>query len=235
MHFFKHYHRFVKIFVGSLDFSITDLTLNLLFPSIVMLFLYFFLLHIEYYPATIQNFCEMIYEGAYSFIEEQVGPKAKGCEHVLMALMFFIILLNLSNLFPWSYGATSQFGVNISLAFIVFCVVFFFGIKKYGIHVWKHFVLDIPLAMKPFLFVLELFSFCIRPLTLAVRLSMNVLVGHLILQILSEMSLGVPGLKILTLAFSIGFCIFEMLVSFLQAYIFIILSCVYIAEMSDGH
>ncbi|WP_342261794.1 F0F1 ATP synthase subunit A [Alphaproteobacteria bacterium endosymbiont of Tiliacea citrago] len=234
MDFLKEYHRFVEIYFAGLDFSISNLTLNLLYPSF-FIFIFYLFLNVGYYPQGVQNFYEMIYENLYSFILGQVGKKAERCIPCLMSLAVFIVLLNLSNLFPWNYAATSQFMVNFSLAIIVFFMVFFMGFKHYGIHIWKHFVVDVPLFMQPFLFILELLSFSIRPLTLAVRLSVNVIVGHLILHILGKMSLGFSGDKLITLVFSIGFSIFEVLVSFLQAYIFIMLACIYIAEMSLGH
>lgn len=235
MEFLKEYYRFIEIFIGGLDCSISDLTINLLYPSIVLIILSIFLRNPKYYPENVQNFSEMIYEGAYSFLFSQVGHKGEKYISCLMALMFYIILLNISNLFPWNYGATSQLVVDFSLAMIVFFLVVSMGFKTYGIHIWKHFIMDVPLFMKPILFLLELFSFLIRPLTLAIRLSVNVLVGHLILHIISSLSLGFSGDIILTLAFSIIFSIFEILVSFLQAYIFVMLACIYVAEMTHGH
>lgn len=234
MNFFKEYHRFVNIVIGGFDCSISDLALHLLFPSLLMIILYFFL-HIQYYPEGFQNFCELCYETLYSFILGQVGYKAEECVHWLMSLMVFIIFLNVSNLFPWSYGATSQFMVNFTLAIIVFLLVITMGFRRYGLNILKHFIMDVPTFMKPFLFVLEILSFLIRPLTLAARLCINVLVGHLILHTLSAMSFGFTGSKVISLVFCVGFSIMELFVSFLQAYIFVMLSCMYIAEISSGH
>lgn len=231
----KLHKKLVEITIAGFDCSISDLTINLMIPTLLVFILYAFFLNIEYYPNDFQNFCEMLYESCYDFLLSQVGKKAEWSVHYLMALMFFIISLNLSNLIPWNFGATSQFMVNFSLALIVFIFVFLMGFKHYGFNVLKHFVLDVPLFMKPFLFFLEIISFSLRPFILAARLTINVVVGHMILHLIGNIHLSFPGWRILPLVFSVAFSIFEILVSFLQAYIFIILACIYIAEMSNGH
>ena len=149
----------------------------------------------------------------------------------------FVAMCNILGMTPYSFTATSQIVVTLSLALIAFATITIFAIYRNGIvGFFKMFLPSgVPLFMSPLIFAIEFFSFLIRPITLSVRLFANMVAGHVLLKVIAGfiISLGLAG--IFPLLFAIIMTGFELFVAILQAYIFAVLVAAYLAEVTKAH
>ena len=157
---------------------------------------------------------------------------------LIFSIFTFVLFCNLLGLTPYSFTSTSQIIVTITLALICFFTVTIFAIVRNGFGGFLHMFLPsgVPLWMAPAIFVIELFSFLIRPVTLSVRLFANMVAGHVLLKVVAGfiISLGIV-FGILPFLFSVIMTGFELFVAVLQAYIFAILVCAYIGQATQEH
>jgi F-type H+-transporting ATPase subunit a len=148
------------------------------------------------------------------------------------------LLGNLLGITPYSFTSTSQIAVTLTLALISFLTVVIFAIARNGFFGFLHMFLPsgVPFWMAPIIFAIELFSFCIRPVTLSVRLFANMVAGHVLLKVVAGfiISLGII-FGTLPFLFSIIMTGFELFVAVLQAYIFSILVCAYLGDVTKEH
>ena len=156
----------------------------------------------------------------------------------------FILLCNLVGLVPYSFTVTSHIIVTASLALLVFFTVIIVGIKEHGLHFFKLFVPSgVPIYILPLVVAIEIISFLSRPLSHSVRLFANMLAGHITLNVfggfvvmLLGASAAVKAVAILPFAMTIGLDALELLVAFLQAYVFTMLTCMYLNDaLHPGH
>jgi len=190
----------------------------------------------SYYPRSLQNFVEMVYEACYNIFYEYLGKHGAKYIPFLFSLILFIFLLNVGSLIPGLFACTSQLSLTLTLSFMVFLLVIGIGFWEHGNGFWKMFIPpDLPFILKPFLFVLEMFSFLIRPFSLALRLAINMIAGHVMLHIIASFGAGILAIKLGAIAISAILSIFELVVAALQAYVFALLSCIYIADIMHGH
>jgi F-type H+-transporting ATPase subunit a len=198
-------------------------------------------------PKGIQNLAET----AYLFVRNQIsidviGPR-DGLRYApyLAAVFFFIFFLNLLEIIPGiNFPVTSRMAIPALLAVLTYLVFNFVGIRHHGLSYFKDtlFPPGVPLAIKPLLAIIELFSvFVIRPLTLAIRLLANMMAGHVLLTIFFLFSADFVALDItlplgiVTAIVASGLIVFELLVITIQAYIFTMLTAFYISEALHGH
>ncbi len=231
-------HRILfPIFFHGIDLSISDYSMSIvLLPFAVLTLMYFGVRKSLYYPRFLQNMVEFVYEKFYQIFYGYLGEK--GCKYIpfLFSIMAFIFILNLGNLIPGVFACTSQLSVTLTLGFVVFVLVNVVGLMVYKSRFWLFFIPHgVPTILKPFLFVLELFSFCIRPLSLALRLAINMIAGHVLLGVVASFSPSFSAISFVSIAISAGLSIFEICVAGLQAYVFAVLSCIYIADILNGH
>ena len=194
-------------------------------------------------PTRWQSFVEMIYEFIANLIEEQVGVKGKKYFPLIFTLFTFILFSNLIGMIPYSFTTTSHLLVTFSLSVSIFVAVTLLGFQIHGIHFFS-FLLPpgAPLALAPFLVVIEVVSYSFRAISLGVRLFANMMAGHTLVKILSGfawtmMSVGgimtilsmIPFLVVFALTF------LEVGVACLQAYVFTILSCIYLNDSIHLH
>lgn len=237
MDLFLTKHKIIVPFIYKhLDFSISDFSLTVvLVPFFTLLIMYLGARKLAYYPRSLQNIVEMIYEGCYNIFYGYLGKHGQKYIPFLFSLIVFIFLLNVGNLIPGLFGCTSQLALTLTLAIMVFFVVVFIGFWEHGMKFWSMFIPpDLPLVLKPFLFTIEMFSFLIRPMSLALRLAINMIAGHVMLSIIASFGSG-WSIKVIAIAISSILSIFELIVAGLQAYVFALLSCIYIADMMNGH
>ncbi|MEC7575837.1 MAG: F0F1 ATP synthase subunit A, partial [Pseudomonadota bacterium] len=141
-------------------------------------------------------------------------------------------------LIPYSFTYTSHIAVTAALAVMVFLMVIVIGIFKHGMHFFSLFLPPgVPLWLMPLVIPIEILSFCIRPVTLSVRLFANMIAGHILLKVIAGFSVGMISmgaagyaLGILPMLFNVILIGFEFLIAFLQAYVFAILSCIYLKD-----
>jgi F-type H+-transporting ATPase subunit a len=236
--FLSEHTKLIPIHIFGYDFSISDFALSIVgAPLLISVISYLIVRNLAYYPGKIQSFLEIAYETLHDAIAENLSSKGEKYINFLMSMMIFILFLNLANLIPGFFSCTSQFAVTFSLSGMVFILLLFVGIREYKFGIWRLFLPEgLPMFLKPLMFLLELLTFLIRPIALALRLTINVLAGHTMLNVISSFAnnTNIFGQLFITL-FSAVLCMFEIGVAVLQAYIFVVLSSIYISEILDSH
>jgi len=188
-------------------------------------------------PGRMQSVAELSYEFVASMIRDTVGNEGQKYFPFIFSLFMFVLVCNMLGMVPYSFTVTSHIAVTIALALVVFIGVTIIGFIKHGIGFLKFFVPSgIPAALVPLLVVIEVISYLTRPLSLSVRLFANMMAGHTMLKVFASF---VIGLGILggwaPLAFMVAFTGLEILVAFLQAYVFAILTCIYLNDALHMH
>lgn len=195
-------------------------------------------------PGRWQMLTETLYQTISNMVDSVSGPKARPYFPFIFSLFIFILFGNLLGLIPGAFTFTSHLIVTFALSALVFLVVTITGFARHGTHFLTLFVpAGTPLALMPIMFVIELFSFFIRPFSLAIRLFANMLAGHILLKVFAGLAImlvaalgatgyGVAVLPVMMNIFVVGF---EFFVAGLQAYIFAILASVYLRDALELH
>jgi F-type H+-transporting ATPase subunit a len=195
-------------------------------------------------PGRMQSFAEMSYEFVADTIKNTAGTEGMKFFPFVFTIFMFVLFLNLIGLVPYTFSVTSQIVITASLAFMVFFIVVIYGFWKNGLHFLKLFVPSgIPIYILPLVTFIEVLSFLSRPISHSVRLFANMLAGHITLQVFGGfvVMLGTMGIigwagAILPLAMTIALVSLELLVAVLQAYVFAILTCIYLNDaIHPGH
>ena len=195
-------------------------------------------------PGRMQALAEMAYEFVAGMVRSAAGEHGMKFFPFVFCLFMFILICNLVGLVPHSFTVTSHIVVTVSLALLVFLTVIFFGIKENGLGFFKIFVPSgVPWYILPLVVMIEIISFVSRPISHSVRLFANMLAGHITLNVFGGfvvMLLGAGALTktvaVLPFAMTIGLDALELLVAFLQAYVFAMLTCMYLGEaLHPGH
>jgi F-type H+-transporting ATPase subunit a len=199
-------------------------------------------------PRGTQNFMEVVVEQILKELDETVGHGGRRYLPLIGTLALFILTSNLMGLVPGLVAPTANLNTTAACALIVFVTYHVIGVQKQGLIPYlKHFAGPVPLALKPLMFVIEIISHCARPLSLSLRLFGNMMAGHILLAIfffmmgfdgmlgwavkgsLGGIALGAPATLIMVV-FVVGFLLpLKILVSFIQAFIFVKLAMLYIA------
>jgi len=197
----------------------------------------------EMVPGRMQVFAEMLYEFIAKMVRDNIGPKGRAYFPFVFTIFVFVLMGNVMGLLPYSFTYTSHLAVTGGLALAVFLAVIVFGIFNHGLKFFSLFVPSgVPWWVLPLIIPIELISFFVRPLTLSVRLFANMMAGHIMLKIIAGFAVGASGMA--TWGFMVGFApafigilmlLFELLVALIQAYVFAILSCVYLKDSVDLH
>jgi len=231
MHQFKIKKIFECNFVG-LDVSFTN---SSLFALIILLaFAGFFLLSTRK-KAMIPSKSQVLCEGVYNFIAKLVGENIPhgGLKYmpVVFSIFAFILCANLLGMIPYTFTITSHIATTLIIAMFVFFAIVIIGVSNQGIAYFSHFCpKGVPMFVAPLVFVVELFSFLVRPFVLALRLSANMTAGHTVLKVIAGFVAPMAFFGIVPLVFLSVLTAFELFIAFLQAYIFSLLSCIYISE-----
>ena len=235
----------VPLHVGNLDISYTNSALWMTIAVVVSTVLFSVAMRKRaLVPGRMQAFAEMIYEFVASMIRENIGSKGRQYFPLIFTLFMIVLLGNMLGMLPYSFTYTSHIIVTAALAFFIFLVVMVIGIFKHGTHFFSLFIPPgVPWWLMPLIVPIEIMSFMIRPVTLSVRLFANMIAGHIMLKVFAGFSVGMFAAGgALTLAgigpmlFNSVLIGFEFLIAFLQAYVFAILSCIYLKDTVEiGH
>ena len=155
----------------------------------------------------------------------------------VFTLFMFVLFCNMVGMLPYSFTVTSQIIVTFTLAAMIFIGVTIIGFVKHGIKYLELFVpKGVPLVLLPLIIIIEIISYLARPVSLSVRLFANMLAGHTMLKVFGGfvISLGLLG-GWLPLSFSVALTGLEILIAFLQAYVFAILTCIYLNDALNLH
>jgi F-type H+-transporting ATPase subunit a len=194
-------------------------------------------------PGRLQSLGEVWYEFIHNMVKNVLGPEGKPFFPLVFSLFSFVLMANMLGMFPYFFTVTSHVVVTASLAVFVVALVVVVGIAKHGLGWFKLFVPHgVPAIILPFISVIEIISFLSRPVSLGLRLFGNMLAGHIVLKVFAGfvVSLGALGLggmlgAIAPLVMAVALTALEFLVAFLQAFVFAILTCVYLNDALHTH
>lgn len=241
-----HILKIVPIEVGGTDFSFTNSSLFMV-ASVLLAsgFLYFATASRSLIPGRAQSVAEMSYEFIANILREGAGNSGMKFFPLVFTLFMFVLTANLLGMFPYFFTVTSQIIVTFALSILVIGIVVLYGFFKHGFRFLKLFVPSgVPGVLLPLVVSIEVISFLARPISLSVRLFANMLAGHITLKVFAGFvaslgalgALGIGG-AILPLIMTVALTALEFLVAFLQAYVFAVLTCMYLNDAlhPDGH
>jgi len=238
MHQFEVFRIGPEIKLGAINLSFTNASLFMLISALSILFLLFIGSKKKLLiPTKVQLISEMSYSFVAKMINETAGANAKKFFPFIFTLFMFVLFCNMVGMLPYSFTVTSHIIVTFVLAALVFVGVTIIGFVKHGIKYLELFVpKGVPLLLLPLIIVIEIISYLSRPVSLSVRLFANMMAGHTMLKVFGGfvISLGLLG-GWLPLGFSVALTGLEMLVAFLQAYVFAILTCIYLNDALNLH
>jgi F-type H+-transporting ATPase subunit a len=237
--------KLIPIEIGNLDFSFTNSSLFMVATAVgAGAFLYLTTSSRGLIPSRMQSISEMSYEFIANMLRDAAGTAGMKFFPLVFSLFMFILVANLWGMFPYFFTVTSHIIVTFALALLVIGTVIVYGFLKHGFGFLKLFVPHgVPAVLVPLVVGIEIISFLSRPISLSVRLFANMLAGHITLKVfagfvtsLSAMgALGVAG-SILPLIMTVAITGLEFLVAFLQAYVFAVLTCMYLNDaIHPGH
>jgi F-type H+-transporting ATPase subunit a len=195
-------------------------------------------------PGRIQSLAELSYEFVANTIRSTAGVEGMRFFPLVFSLFMFIMVSNMVGIIPYTFTVASHLIVTAALAFLVFFTVLIYGFKKNGLGFFKIFVPSgVPVFILPLVVFIEVFSFFLRPISHSVRLFANMLAGHIALKVFASFipllaGLGIAGYfgAVLPLGMVVALTALELLVAFLQAYVFAILTCIYLNDaLHAGH
>jgi F-type H+-transporting ATPase subunit a len=186
-------------------------------------------------PSRSQSVGELAYGFVYKMVEDVAGKDAVGYFPYIMTLFVFIVCANFLGLIPMSFTTTSHIAVTGLMAMLVFLAVTILGFVKNGMSFLSLFwISSAPLALRPILALIEVISYFVRPVSHSIRLAGNMMAGHAVIKVFAAFA-GVAIIAPLSVLAITAIYALEMLVSFIQAYVFAILTCVYLKDALHPH
>ena len=238
IHQFNIFH-IVPINVGGLDFSFTNASLFMVLSALIGgAFFYFSTGNRGLVPTRSQSVTEMFYEFTGNMVRDSAGSEAMRFFPFVFTLFCFLLLGNLLGMFPYFYTITSQLIVTGALALFVIGMVVYNGLRFHGLHFFKLFVPEgVPWLLLFMVVPIEILSFLSRPISLSIRLFGNMLAGHISLKVFAGFVYTLTGLgflgtigALIPLALTVALTGLEFLMAALQAYVFAILTCLYLND-----
>lgn len=233
----------IPLHLGGYDISFTNqAAIMCAIVVIASLFMLYAVRSGRLVPTRAQSIAEMGYEFVGGMIESTAGKAGNRFFPLVFAIFLFVLLSNYFGLIPGVFTITSQIAVNFALALLVIATVLITGFLKHGIGFLKLFVPEAPWILLPLLVPIEIISFLTRPVSLSVRLFANMLAGHTMLKVFGGFVVALGGaggiLSVVAIApmfMIIAVMALEFLVAFLQAYVFAMLTCIYLNEALHLH
>ena len=226
-------HRVVELRIGGLDVSITNSAIAMMTAVVLStLFLAVGIRRGALVPGRWQSMVEMAYEFVANMVRENAGSAGMRYFPFIFTLFIFILFCNMLGLVPYNFTPTSHIIVTFVMAMVIFLGVTVIGFILHGAKFLKLFVPSgVPIALLPLIVVIEIISYLSRPFSLSIRLFANMMAGHTMLKVFAGfvVSLGILA-GWAPLAFIIALTGLELLIAFLQAYVFAILSCIYLND-----
>lgn len=228
----------VPINVGGVDASFTNSALFMMIAvAAASAFLILGMRGRALVPSRWQSLAELAYEFIADMVRDNVGPEGRRYFPFVFSLFIFILFANTIGLIPYGFTFTSHIIVTFSMAIAVFIGVTIVGIVRHGLHFFTLFMPPgAPLAMAPLLVPIEVLSYLSRPMSLSIRLFANMMAGHTMMKVFAGF---IVPLGLLAgwapLSVNVALTAFEFLIAFLQAYVFTILTCIYLSDAVHLH
>jgi F-type H+-transporting ATPase subunit a len=187
-------------------------------------------------PTRWQSVAELAYGFIYKMVEDIAGPEGARYFPKIFTLFVFIMITNYLALIPMSFSPTSHIAATAVLGFGVFIAVTILGFVKNGAHFLGLFWMsDAPLVLRPIIAVIEVISYFVRPVSHSIRLAGNIMAGHTVIKVFAAFA-GIAALAPVSIFAIVAIYGLEVLVAFIQAYVFTILTCVYLRDaLHPGH
>ena len=211
-----------------------------LFMSLAIIFITLLLLlsikNKSLIPSRFQSISEIFYEFIANMVSDNIGDKGRKFFPLIFTLFTFLLFGNMLGMLPYSFTFTSHIIVTFVLAMFIFLLVtllgiFIHGFKFFGLFVPK----GVPMLMLPLMIPIEIISYLSRPISLSVRLFANMMAGHTMLKIFAGFIVPLGIFGIAPLIVDVALTALEVLIAFLQAYVFTILTCLYLNEAINLH
>ncbi len=187
-------------------------------------------------PGRMQSMVEMSYNFIANVVRSNAGVEAMRYFPFMFTIFMFILFGNLLGLIPYGFTFTSHIIVTFILAMVVFVLVTFVGFARHGLKFFKFFFPQgVPLVMAPLIIPIEIFSYLVRPVSLSIRLFANMMAGHTMIKLFATFTVSLGIFGIAPLLFNSVLIGFEVFIAILQAYIFTILSCIYLHDSIHLH
>ena len=233
MHQFIVYRIGPEISLGNIDISFTNASLFMIISALAIISVFFAGTRRKaVIPTKIQLLTELSYTLVSKMISDTAGSKAKPYFPFIFSLFMFVLFCNMLGMLPYSFTVTSHIIVTFALAAVIFIGVTIIGFVNHGVGYLKLFIPSgVPVVLLPLIVIIEIISYLARPVSLSVRLFANMLAGHTMLKVFGGfvISLGIIG-GWLPLSFTVALIGLEVLIAFLQAYVFAILTCIYLND-----
>ena len=229
---------FVHFEVGSVDLAFTNSSLAMVITTVVItLFLTLSVNTRSIIPSRVQLISELSYGFIAQLLKDTVGEQGRKYFPFVFTIFMFVLIGNMVGMLPYSFTFTSHIIVTFALAAVVFVGVTILGFAKHGMNFFSFFVIPgLPWYMLPLLIPIEVISYLSRPISLSVRLFANMLAGHTLIKVFAMFVITMPFYSgVLPLAFIVALTGLEILIAFLQAYVFAILTCLYINDALHLH
>ena len=234
--------KIIPLNIGGLDVSFTNASLFMVIAvALITLFMVAAMRPKAIIPGRFQGAAEMFYEFVDNMLVENVGTEGRRYFPFVFSIFMFVFFCNILGLLPGGFTVTSQIVVTFAMAFVVFIMVTVIGFMRHGAHFLRMFVPGgVPWPILPILVPIEVMSYFIRPVTLSVRLFANMVAGHVMLALFGGFVVGLSAFYIVPAVFPFAAILavlaLELLIAALQAYVFAILTCVYLNDaIHPGH
>ena len=229
--------KIVPLELNNIDISFTNSSMFMILSVLVVsIFLILSIKNKKIIPNRFQIISELLYEFIANMINDNIGHKGKKFFPFIFTLFTFILFGNLLGMLPYSFTFTSHIIVTFALAMFIFLFITLIGIFMHGFKFFSLFVpKGVPMLMLPLMIPIEIISYLSRPISLSVRLFANMMAGHTMLKIFAGFvfSLGIFGIA--PLIVDVALTALEVLIAILQAYVFTILTCIYLNEAINLH
>lgn len=187
-------------------------------------------------PSRWQNVSEMLYELIFGMVNDNLGHEGKKFFPFVFSIFMIVLMGNLLGLVPYSFTYTSHIIVTGALALTVFTLATLVGILRHGMHFFTLFLpKGLPWALAPLIIAIEVISYLSRPISLSVRLFANMVAGHTMLKVFAGFCVMMGAFGILPMFANVALYGLEIMIAFIQAYVFAILTCVYLKDAIELH
>lgn len=228
----------IPLSLGGFDISYTQSALWMTIAvATATLFLTMSMRNRSLVPGRWQNAAEMLYEFIAGMVRDNLGKEGLKYFPFIFSVFMIVLMGNLLGMVPYSFTYTSHIVVTGSLALMVFLGATLIGFMRHGLHFFSLFMpAGVPIFMAPLIVPIEIISYLSRPISLSVRLFVNMMAGHTMLKVFAGFSVAMGVvLGVLPLVLNVALIGLEVMIAFIQAYVFTILTCVYLKDAIELH
>jgi len=227
----------IPIRIGDLDASFTNSSLFMVLAVICATALMVMAVRPRAaVPGRWQLLAELSYEFIAKMVSDNIGKEGKPYFSFIFTIFMFVLFGNFLGMLPYSFTFTSHIAVTLTMALVIFILVTIIAFIKHGMHFFSFFLpAGVPLFLAPLMIAIEVISYFTRPFSLSIRLFANMMAGHTLLKVVGGFVFPLGLLGVVPVAGLVAITGLEFLIAFLQAYIFTILTCIYINDAIHLH